>query len=539
MKEKENILDTPEGLASLSLQKLPLGHAFPPSPHTVFASLPTMDSIIGYEEKDKKVIESMQGGYPRFVNPKYTRMLEASLWEEIQKGSGIIEKGGDISEFIGVRLISSHARAKEAVEYVQAINPKSKIEISKIGTELVTLMYDHTNKSYINDFLQHTGSMLFSREAQTHLIQRKLLVSMFPEARVEESKETLLQKIKNVLGQEIELKELDNLYVTRSGMSALYAVLQSVRKVQVKKKRTLWIQLGWLYIDTSEYLKKFLGAGEECIFLESDLDGGDSDVKKLESIMRERGEEVIAVMTEIPNNPLLHTADILKVRELCLKYGAALILDPSMMGLGNIKILEHCDALSLSLTKYYAWSGDVIMGACALNPAGPMYEALNQEISHYIEVPFIGDMERMVYVLKNYPRVMQKINENMMEFIKFLEKQKNVRRIHWAFKESSKKKIEPLIRSSNCPGGVLSFELENISLKEFYDAIEIPKGPSFGLAFTLLSPYMYLAHYDLVSTSNGRSMLKKIGLDPNLVRVSLGIEDIDSICKIFYTALNK
>ena len=84
----------------------------------------------------------------------------------------------------------------------------------------------------------------------------------------------------------------------------------------------------------------------------------------------------------------------------------------------------------------------------------------------------------------------------------------------------------------------MSFELENISLKTFYNKIDIPKGPSFGLVFSLLSPYMYLAHYDLVSTKKGIRLLKENLIPPELLRFSLGIENIDEICNRFEKALN-
>ena len=44
-----------------------------------------------------------------------------------------------------------------------------------------------------------------------------------------------------------------------------------------------------------------------------------------------------------------------------------------------------------------------------------------------------------------------------------------------------------------------------------------------------MCPFMYLAHYDWVSREAGRSELKKLGLDPELVRISVGTEPIEAI----------
>jgi cystathionine gamma-synthase len=48
---------------------------------------------------------------------------------------------------------------------------------------------------------------------------------------------------------------------------------------------------------------------------------------------------------------------------------------------------------------------------------------------------------------------------------------------------------------------------------------------------------MYLAHYDLVSTAAGRAQLVGLGLDPCLVRVSVGTEPYAQIEAAFNEAL--
>ena len=46
------------------------------SPHAVSCSLPTIESVVGYEEKDSAVWDLMKVGYPRFVqNPLIAKYL--------------------------------------------------------------------------------------------------------------------------------------------------------------------------------------------------------------------------------------------------------------------------------------------------------------------------------------------------------------------------------------------------------------------------------------------------------------------------------
>ncbi len=67
--------------------------------------------------------------------------------------------------------------------------------------------------------------------------------------------------------------------------------------------------------------------------------------------------------------------------------------------------------------------------------------------------------------------------------------------------------------------------------------MRLPKGPSFGQQTTLLSPYIYLAHYDLVTSEAGRAELAAHGLSPDLLRLSVGIEPAEDIIATLGEAL--
>lgn len=54
-------------IATATAPSCPLGSAIPAMvPHAISVSLPTWQDVIGYEEGEKRVVESMQTGYPRF-----------------------------------------------------------------------------------------------------------------------------------------------------------------------------------------------------------------------------------------------------------------------------------------------------------------------------------------------------------------------------------------------------------------------------------------------------------------------------------------
>lgn len=67
----------------------------------------------------------------------------------------------------------------------------------------------------------------------------------------------------------------------------------------------------------------------------------------------------------------------------------------------------------------------------------------------------------------------------------------------------------------------------------YYDRLMLSKGPSLGNNFTLAMPYFYLAHWDLVNHDAGRKALLNLGLEPELLRISIGLEPIDQLIGVF------
>ena len=54
---------------------------------------------------------------------------------------------------------------------------------------------------------------------------------------------------------------------------------------------------------------------------------------------------------------------------------------------------------------------------------------------------------------------------------------------------------------------------------------------------TLICPFIYLAHYDLVTSENGRAFLAANGLSPELLRLSIGCEPAADIITALAEAL--
>jgi cystathionine gamma-synthase len=83
-------------------------------------------------------------------------------------------------------------------------------------------------------------------------------------------------------------------------------------------------------------------------------------------------------------------------------------------------------------------------------------------------------------------------------------------------------------------GGLFSIVLQTAEqAQQFYDNLEIYKGPSLGTNFTLACPYTLIAHYTELDWA------ETFGVSRNLVRVSVGLEEPEWLLHQFLETLNK
>jgi len=90
--------------------------------------------------------------------------------------------------------------------------------------------------------------------------------------------------------------------------------------------------------------------------------------------------------------------------------------------------------------------------------------------------------------------------------------------------------------SSPGAGSLITVELKG-DLRRVYDRLRVVKGPSFGLRYTLATPFLWLAHFELVTSEAGRAEIRASGLDPDLLRISVGAEPPEEIWAAFAEAL--
>jgi len=149
---------------------------------------------------------------------------------------------------------------------------------------------------------------------------------------------------------------------------------------------------------------------------------------------------------------------------------------------------------------------------------------------------YVRDMARLATQILNTEVVLAKIADNTLRVAQFLEKDSRVDSVFWALEPKSKDNYLAIARSPTSVGSMITFSVKG-SLDTFYDRLSFPKGPSFGMKTTLICPFMYLAHYDMVNSAEGRRELLSHGINADILRLSVGSEPIEDIIEALNLAL--
>jgi cystathionine gamma-synthase len=489
---------------------IPLGQPIPAGPHSVSCSLPTMRSVRGYEEKDPAITRHLTSGYPRFVVHPFARELAAhfapagrTLWL-----TASARMAGELLRHLG--LASGAALfARDGLHGV--LHPES----AEVAAQAKL-------------YLQHLGGFLASREAEDHLVRLGLRPAVYAEAAFAGD---AAAEVRRWLRSALPGTADPDLLLANSGMNAAYAGFRAVSELQAARGRTIWVQLGWLYLDTIAILKKFTPGPSDYLPFLDPLDGAG-----LKRLFAEHGSRIAGVFAEIPTNPLIQTPDLAALAALCRSHGARLVVDPSVASVGNVAALPHADVVVGSLTKYTASEGDVIAGVVAINPAGPDAADLRRRTAAWLEPLYPRDLARLATEIGETAGVLARIHESTPRVAAFLAAHPGVKEVFWALQPASAANFRRVASTPDAVGGMISFSLRG-PLEPFYDRLLLPKGPSFGMKTTLICPFLYLAHYDLVTTPAGRAELEAHGLDPDLLRLCVGVEPADAIIAALAAAL--
>lgn len=487
-------------------QPIPCGQTLPENNiHAVSVSMPKLQDVIDYEEQTPEILEKIKSAYPRFVLHPYLKVLADFIKEKYK-----------IADNYEVVLLSSQKAVQIVSSKYFIHNP---IDIDEpFGVILVLKGTSQLQK--VLTFIQHVGCNLSSRFAQDYLYEQKLLDTIHKEEL--ENETTAFDTIISTLADAYEQPK-KNICLAPSGMNAIYSVIRGLKSIQRSNSRTILVQFGWLYLDTMNIVEHHYD--ENRVF--PDI----TNLDLLEEFLEKKGFRVSAIITEVPTNPQLQCVDLPRLKALCDKYNIPLVIDSTLATPYNLDLKPYADIFVESLTKYACGNADVLMGALTLNETSKLSHMTTEFFKH-ADMPYIKDLQRLAYEIRDYKKRVQKIASNTKKLVEYFEKCSYVKKVYHCLSQENRENYKKLMRDESCYTGLISLTF-NKPFEEVYDTLNFAKGPSLGTEFTLLMPYVYLAHYDLILSEKGREFLKSINLPIDLLRISVGVENIEDIIDEF------
>ncbi|MEI6154545.1 MAG: PLP-dependent aspartate aminotransferase family protein [Deltaproteobacteria bacterium] len=236
-------------------------------------------------------------------------------------------------------------------------------------------------------------------------------------------------------------------------------------------------------------------------------------------------EHTRAVFIESPTNPMLRVADIPSLCELASVKGILSIVDNTFLTPYFQRPIElGADIVLYSATKYLSGHNDVLLGLIITKDKKP-----GEELYFYQNsvgaVPGPWDCWLTLRGLKTLPLRLKRQEENAIKIARWLTTQKRVKKVYYPglAGHPGHKVLE---KQSSGFGAMISFEVDDPEI--------VPKMLSRVKVFLFaesLGGVESLITYPAVQThaDMDENIREQLGINDKLIRLSIGVENIDDL----------
>ena len=251
---------------------------------------------------------------------------------------------------------------------------------------------------------------------------------------------------------------------------------------------------------------------------------GMDDTDIIESLINKNTQ---MIWTETPTNPMLNIIDIKKLSRISKSKNLILVVDNTFATPYLQRPLDlGADIVMHSLTKYMGGHSDVVMGAAICkdnNLAQKLYDIQNSCGA----VPGPQDSFLVLRGIKTLHLRMQRHCENGSIIANFLKNHPKVEDVYWPGFETHPNH-EVAKSQMDGFGGIVSFNLINNKLE---DAIKLVSNTQyFTLAESLGGVESLICHpSSMTHAAIPKEEREKTGVVDSLIRLSVGVEDIDDL----------
>jgi cystathionine beta-lyase len=251
------------------------------------------------------------------------------------------------------------------------------------------------------------------------------------------------------------------------------------------------------------------------------------DMQNTAEVERMANKNTKVIWVETPTNPMMNIIDIAAMSIIAKKTGALLCVDNTFATPYLQNPLDlGADIVMHSVTKYLGGHSDVIMGALVTsdeNIAAEMYRIQNSSGG------VTGPMDSFLVLrgIKTLHLRMQRHCENGEKIARFLKTSAKIEKVYWpGFEDHPNHNIAK--QQMRGFGGMISFTLKGNNLE---DALAIVKKVSlFALAESLGGVESLIGHpATMTHASIPKEVREKSGVVDSLIRLSVGVEDVDDL----------
>lgn len=251
------------------------------------------------------------------------------------------------------------------------------------------------------------------------------------------------------------------------------------------------------------------------------------DMSDLNNISKLISSKTKMLWTETPTNPMLNIVDISALSKVAKKHDLIFVVDNTFATPYLQRPIEHgADIVMHSLTKYMGGHSDVVMGAIVCND-DDIAEKLYFIQNSCGAVPGPMDSFLVLRGIKTLHVRMQRHCDNAKEIAEFLNKHPKIQTVYYPGLTTHKNHEIAKLQMKDF-GGMMSFSLKGDSLD---DAIKIVSNTHFFTLAESLGGVESLCGHPATMTHAAipKEERLKSGVTDSLIRLSVGIEDVDDL----------
>jgi len=251
------------------------------------------------------------------------------------------------------------------------------------------------------------------------------------------------------------------------------------------------------------------------------------DLADLSAFEASLQDDTRMVIVESPTNPLLGLSDLAAIARICKARGIICVADNTFASPWIQRPLElGFDIVLHSTTKYLNGHSDVIGGIAVVGDNPALAERLGflQNAVGAISGPF--DAFLTLRGVKTLALRMERHCSNALDLARWLEQQPQVKRVYYPGLESHPQH-ELAKRQMRGFGGMISLDLNSdlAGARRFLENVQIfALAESLGGVESLIEHPAIMTHATIPAETRA-----KLGIGDSLVRLSVGVEDIEDL----------